>query len=136
MVLGAVLDQGDIDARMGSMERGQGVEQPRDGAPVDHADGESTPDESGHLVHRVPNGLHRCEHRTGLVECRQTCCGQGGDTARTIDERGAEVALELPDLGADPRLADVHPFGCAGEVCFLSDGHKVLQLSKFHIHRF
>ena len=40
--------------------------------------------------------------------------------------------FELPDLGADARLADPYPFGGAGEVRFLRHGDEVLELAKFH----
>jgi hypothetical protein len=44
--------------------------------------------------------------------------------------------LELPDLGTDPRLADMHALRRAGEVRFVGHGDEVLQLPHFHIYRF
>lgn len=48
----------------------------------------------------------------------------------------AEIVFELPDLGADSRLADMHAFGCAGEVRFLGHRDEVFQLPQFHNWRF
>jgi len=40
--------------------------------------------------------------------------------------------LELPDLCADPGLADAHAFGRTGEVRLLGDRDQVLKLAQFH----
>ena len=118
------------------MEPGEGVEQPGDRAAVDHADHQPAADQAGYVVHRVPNGVHRCQCSTGVLQCGCSSCGQGGDTARAVDESGTEVVFQLPDLSTDPRLAYVHPLGGPGEVGFFGHGHEVLELAELHIPRF
>jgi len=49
--VGAVLDQGDLDAGVGAVKRGEGIEQRGDGARGDHADHKPAADQPVHGVH-------------------------------------------------------------------------------------
>ena len=84
-----------------------------------------------------PDRAGRGQGRAGVPERGRT---GGGEVARRGADRsnsvGAEFVFELADLGADAGLADVHPFGRAGEVGLLGDRDEVLQLPQFHNHRF
>ena len=134
--VGVVLDQGDLDAGVGAVKGGEGIEQRGDGARGDHADHEPAADQPVHRVHGLPDGAGGCEYRAGVRQRRRSRGRQGGRAARPVDQGRAEIVLELPDLGADPRLADMHALRRAGEVRFLGHRDEVLQLPHFHIRRF
>ena len=114
------------------MEGGERVEQRGDGAGRHHADRDPAPDQSGDVVDRAADARHRREHGPGVLEGRRAGRGERGAAARPVDQRRAEVAFQLPDLRADPGLADVDALRGAGEVRFLGDGDEVLQLPQFH----
>ena len=63
--------QRDLDAGVGAVERGERVEQRRDGAAADHADDEPAADQPVHVVDRVPQRLGRGERGPGVVERRR-----------------------------------------------------------------
>ena len=132
----AVLDQGDLDAWMGVVERREDVEQRGDGARRDHPDREAASDQPVDLVDGLAHGVNREQRGPSMRERRRSCGGEGGVAAGPVDERGTEICFELADLSADPGLADVHTFRGAGEVRLLGHCDEVLELSQFHNCRF
>ena len=58
--------------------------------------------------------------------------GEGDGARRPVEQLGAQLSFQLPDLGADAGLADVHPLGRPGEVPLLGDRDEVLQLPQLH----
>jgi hypothetical protein len=135
-VVGGALDQRHLDARVGAVEPGQGVEQAGDRAGGDHAHGQPAPEEGVHVVHRLADGVGRGQRRPGVREHRLARRREGHGAAGPVEQLGPQLAFELADLGADPRLADVGPLGRPGEVGLLGDRHHVGQLAKVHDHRF
>jgi len=91
--------------------------------PAELLDGLADPFERGERGARVrQHGGARVSEPHGL----------GG----AVQERLAQLALELADLRTHSRLADVHSFGGAREVRGLDDGDEVLELANVHKHRF
>ncbi len=58
--------------------------------------------------------------------------GESNFLAGPVEQRLAEVELELADLRADAGLADVHALGGPGEVRGFDDGDEILQLANIH----
>jgi hypothetical protein len=135
-LVGGVLDQGELDAGVHQVERRKGREQWGDGACGDHSDHEPTPDQPVHLVDGHPHGGHRGQYRARGLQGRRACRGQGRRPSRPVDQKGPQLVLELPDLGAHPGLADVHAVGRPGEVGLLGDRDEVLQLPDLHNQKF
>ena len=129
-----VLDQRQLDAGVGRVERRQRVEQRRHSARGDHADHEPAAQHPGDLVDGLADGAGRREDRPGVLERRRARGRQRRRAPRAVDQLGAELLLEPSDLGADPGLADVHALGRAGEVGLLGDRHEVLELPQLHKH--
>ena len=75
----------------------------------------------------VEQGLGLPKHH--LAGTRQLEAAVGAD-----EELGVEVVLHRSDVGAGCRLADVKPFGGAGEVLLLGDRHESAQLDKVDQH--
>ncbi len=130
--VGAVLQERELHPGVGPVERGEGVEQGRDGAAVDHPDREAAPDQVGHLTDRLADGAGGGQRGPGVFERGLARDGEGRGTRGPVEQFGAEFAFQLPDLGADAGLADVDPLGGPGEVPLLRDGDEVLQLPQFH----
>lgn len=114
------------------MERGERVEQPGDGAGGDHADHQPSPDQGRHLLDRLPGGRGGGQRRPGVRQRRTPGRGQGGSAGGAVEQGGAEVVLELADLGTDPGLADVDAVGGPGEVRLLGHRDEVRELPQFH----
>ena len=134
--VGVVLQQRDLHARVGLVERGEGVEQRGDGAADDHADGEPAADQAGHLAHRLADRRGGGERGAGVFERGLSRDGEGDGARRPVEQLGTELPFQLADLGADAGLADVHALGGPGEVPLLGDRDEVLQLPQFHDWRF
>jgi hypothetical protein len=114
------------------VEPGEGIEERRDPAPGDHPDDDATPHDTRHVVDRVTHGRRRGEGGTGVGQGRGAGGGQRHGAAGAVEQRRAELALQLADLGADARLGDVHAAGRPGEVGGLGDGDEVLELAELH----
>ena len=98
----AVLDQSDLDARMGNVERRQDVEQWGDGASRDHPDREAASDQPIDFVDGLAHGVNREQCGPGMRERRRPCGGEGGVAAGAVDKRGTEIGLELADWALTP----------------------------------
>ncbi|MDI4232549.1 hypothetical protein AAFX91_23255 [Bradyrhizobium sp. 31Argb] len=53
---------------------------------------------------------------------------------RTLEEQNTELLLELVDLRAESRLAQMHMLGRSAEMERLGDGEEAPQLNDFHLH--
>lgn len=89
--VGAVLQQRDLHAGMRPVEGGEGVEQRREGAAHDHADGQPAPDQAGHLADRLADGLGGGERVAGVFERGLPRDGEGGGARRPVEQLGAEL---------------------------------------------
>ena len=66
----------------------------------------------------------RAQHVTGF--------GQRDTRGAAVEQDGAELAFEHPDLLGKPRLGDMETFRGAAEVQFLGDHGEVLQPPQIH----
>ncbi|HEY2222674.1 MAG TPA: hypothetical protein VGI02_11515 [Actinomycetospora sp.] len=80
----------------------------------------------------LPGAVRRRDGRARLRQERLAHRRQRHPTAGAGEQRGAELALQAPDLLADRLLAHVHPGGGAAEVAFLGHRDHVLQLAQLH----
>jgi len=101
-----------------------------------HADREMPADQALHLVDRLSQVGHGVEGGPSVREGGRAGVGELRDPAGSVEQRGAQLVLQGPDLGTHPGLADVHPLRRAGEVGLLGHRQEVLELPKFHNHRF
>jgi hypothetical protein len=118
------------------VELGQQLRDDRQRAAVDHPHRHLTADETGQLVRRLPGAAGGIERGSGEGKHRGADIGQPDRAAGSIEQRLAELALELAHLRADPGLADVHPLGGPSEVGLLRHRDEVLELSQFHEQKF
>ena len=125
---GTALRQRDLHPAVRLVEGGQRVEQRGHGAAGHHAHREQAAQQPGHVVGGLPGRATAASAATRVLEHGLTRAGERGTPGRPVDELDAKLVFELPDLGADPGLADSHPLGRAGEVRFLGDRDEVLQL--------
>jgi hypothetical protein len=90
----------------------------------------------GELVNGKSRTGDRGERGSRIRQHRGTRLREAHGPAGAVQQVLSEFALESPDLGAHPRLRDVHPGGRPREVRLLGDGHEVLQLTQLHNQRF
>ncbi len=83
------------------MERGQGVEQRRHGAGGDHADLEPAPHKLVDVVDGVTDRAGGGQCGAGVCEGGLSGHGERRDARRAVEQRGAQIVLELSDLCAD-----------------------------------
>jgi len=114
------------------VERGKCVEQRLERARRDRAHREPAPDQPVHLIDRRPHGSGGSQCRPCVPQSRLAGRRQGGGSAGTVDQLRPRLVLKRADLGADTRLADVHPRRSPGEVRLLDHCDEVLQLPQFH----
>ena len=100
--IGVSFHQHDLDARMGQVERGQGVEQRGDGAGRHHPHHDLAGEQPGHVVHRLADRGRRRERGPGVRQGRRPSRRQRSHPAGPVDQGRAEIPLELADLRADP----------------------------------
>jgi hypothetical protein len=121
---------------MRAVERGEGVEQRGDRAADHHAHDDAAAHQAVDVVDGLADRTRGGQRRARVLEGGRAGGRHRRRAARAVDERGAELALELADLRADAGLADVNALGGAGEVRLLGDGDEVLQLPELHTQRF
>src|SRR5580765_3222481 len=73
-----------------------------------------------------------CEDHSRFVDQHFSCFGQLHLTLGAIEEGDAELALELANLLAERRLADVQALCGSPEMQVFRDGDDVAQVTKFH----
>ena len=100
----------------------------------DHADRDLAANQPGQLVDGFPHPGDGGERGTCVRKRGRPGLGEPDGPAGAVEQRLAELALQPPDLRADPGLGDVHPLGCAREVPFVGNGHEVGELMQFHKH--
>jgi hypothetical protein len=130
--VGACFGQGDADVGIAIVELGQQLAENRDRTSAHHADGDVAVDEAGELVDGEASALDGIEGSAGKREHGRSDSSEPDRSARAVEEGIAELALELANLSAHTRLADVDTSSGAGEVRLFGYGHEVLQLSQFH----
>jgi hypothetical protein len=72
------------------------------------------------------------EYQSGPLRRRCARLGESHLPLRPVEQLDAQLVLELSDLLAEWRLADVELFGGLSEVQAVSDGHDVSKMSEFH----
>ncbi len=129
--VGRVLGQGDLDRRVGVVEARQ--QRGQVGVVRGHrADGDSPPEQSGHLVDDEPGALHGGERGARVRQEGSADLGRDDGPPGAVEQLLAELAFQLADLGADPGLGHPHLLGGPGEVPLLHHRHEVLELTQFH----
>jgi hypothetical protein len=130
--VGLVLQQGQLDARVGTVEGAQQAGEAAVGEGVDQADGQAAGEQAADRRHRLAPALGRLQCRPRVGE--QGLAGRGErDAAAVAEEQAlAELGFQAVDLLADGGLRDRDALGRAGEVAFLGDGHEVGKLPQFH----
>jgi hypothetical protein len=63
----------------------------------------------------------------------RSSCGEPGEAAPVVDERDAEIALELGQPGRERRLAGVTALRRAPEVLLAGQRDEVLELAHQHV---
>ena len=58
--------------------------------------------------------------------------GQAYATCAPLEERDAELGLQVPDLAAQRRLRDVQALGGTADVSFLGHHHEIANLIEAH----
>src|SRR5262249_50689524 len=84
----------------------------------------------------VPRGQHRgvdLGEDAPRVREERLSCREDADAARgPLEERGAHLLLEAPDLAAQRGLRDVEPPRGAADVALLGDGDEIADLGEAH----
>ena len=73
--------------------------------------------------------LETCEQRACTRKKQLAGLGEPDRTAIPLQQRHAELILELADLLAQRRLCDVQPLGRTGEIQFLAQRHEISEVS-------
>ncbi|MDT4861995.1 hypothetical protein FQZ97_966250 [compost metagenome] len=74
---------------------------------------------------------HR-EHAAGIFQQHLARPGELGAAPIALEQRGAEVGLQLPDGARQRRLLDMEPHRRTREVQFLGHCHETAQVSQLH----
>ena len=77
--------------------------------------------------------LGECEARFG--EKRAPRRGELHAASDALEQRRADLALEVADLTGERRLRDVEPRGSAAEVELFGDGNEVPEVAEFHTRK-
>jgi hypothetical protein len=80
------------------------------------------------IAHRIQELAPQREDLVGVQHHRSTGIGQPQSAAAPLEQRLTEVALQLPELGTDRRLADVQQSAGCGDASLASDGPEVAQM--------
>ena len=115
--LGGVLGEGDLDLRVGVVEVGQqgGHLERAGGGAGDQADRDPAAQQPGELVHGLPDPVDGGERGPRVRQHRLAHLRQGHRPAGAVQQRLAELPLQLPDLGAHPWLGQMQAGGGPGE---------------------
>ena len=130
---GRALAQPDLDPRV---RLGEPREQPGN---VDRArreqgaDGDPAADEAAKLVDLAAGALDLGEDAAGASREQLAGGGRHDASRRALEQLGAELGLEPPDLVRERRLGDVQLLGRAREVAVAGDRLGVAELA--HLHR-
>ena len=89
-------------------------------------------DQVAQLVGALPHTLDRPDRVAGAGEERLAGVGETYVAGTPDEQVVAELALELGQLGADARLADVEALRRGRERAVVDDGDEVAELSDFH----
>ena len=116
-----------------------GSAEPREQAGnVDAAAGKQRPDRDpapGHaaqLVDLLAHSVDLGQHPAGPRGDRLPGLGRGHPPAGPLEELGAELRLEAPDLMRERRLRHVQLLGGTGEVPMACDGLDISELAQLH----
>ncbi|GAA2412593.1 hypothetical protein GCM10010433_09620 [Streptomyces pulveraceus] len=134
------LGQSDLHPGVVRVEAGQHGGQVelmgRCGRPRDEAEGDLAAEQPGELVGGLADRLDGADRGPRVRQYGLAHLRQGHRPAGAVEQQMPELLLQLPDLGADPRLCQVQPGGGAGEVGFLRDRDEVPQLPNVHNQSF
>ena len=129
---GDALAQADLDARVGLAEA---REQPGDvdvAGGQERADPDATAQDAAQLVDLRARAVDLREDAAGSRGDRLSCLGRGDAAARALEQRGAELLLEPPDLVRQRRLREVELLRGAREVTVPRHRLDASQLPELH----
>ena len=128
------LEERDPDVRQMHAEEAKDFGQnARVGGGVDEADAQP-PDLSPCCTFGGPLGTRRlgeCEASFG--EKRASRGSELYSASDALEQRRADLALEVADLTGERRLRDVEPRGRSAEVELVGDGDEVPEVTEFHL---
>lgn len=99
----------------------------------EEAEGES-PDPALVLADAGEDGVHLPEGLGSAFEQGAAAGGEFDLTGGANEEHGAQLLLELTNLGAQGLLGEVQTGGGAGEVELFGEDEKRAEVAEFHIH--
>ena len=114
------------------MKAGQQVRDPERARGGHHAQPHAPAGQLAQLLDGVAHALHRPQGGPRMGQDGGADLGEADLAAGAVQQRLAQLALELAHLGADPRLGDVHAGGRAREAGLLGHRHEVLELPQLH----
>ena len=84
-------------------------------------------------IHQLLAGeLDLAQRRVSVTQQRPARLGRVDAARMAVQQRDAELVLQLPDLEAERRLGDVNALGRTGEALGLDDLDEIAQLSDVH----
>jgi len=133
---------GDLGARRGAQlephlagaarEAAQAVDDSRVGQGADQGERDRAAGAGLQIAHRIVAVLEGGQRRLGMGQEGAAGLGQAGAAAHALEQRGAELVLELVDAAADRRLRAVQPLPGAREAAGLGNGEEGADLVDVH----
>ncbi len=127
--------QPDLDLGICATERGEQGGRRFAGRGDIQPDGQLAVDRPGCVPRRGDTAIESGQRVTSAF---QEGAARGGDrdaAARPFQQPGADSVFELPDLGAENLLCDVHSLRGCGKTRFLGNGDEVPQVPQLDVHR-
>ena len=128
----ARIGEGDVDARMGDPERTHQRRHRVDRQGGECGEVEAPGRQPGHGLDRGAAGLDVAQHLAGRFDQGLAGRGQHDPTADAVEQRGAELGLELTDRLRDRGLGDVLGLGGAGHPPVVDHGQEQAELPEIH----
>src|SRR6266576_2270055 len=88
---------------------------------------------AGHSLDRLHRLGHSLQDGPSLVKKNPARFSEPHGFGAMVEERNAELILEVANLPAQRRLRNVQPRGSPSHILFLGDGHEVTKVSEFHM---
>jgi hypothetical protein len=131
-LVGGGLVQRHLHLRVVGHEAAQRVGQERIRGQADEADRQGTRLPLRRIVRAALEQLGTCEHGSRIVQ-RLLAFARDRDAARAaLEQRHAQLGLELLDRQAHRWLRQVQARGRAAEMQLFGDGHQAAEMTHFH----